>query len=122
MTNQLPPIVRLAERLVYECEMAVKQFDRYHKYTLGTEIRHTMMTIWQNTQKAWLYKHEQLYWLEQTIHAIDDSKLYLQLAKKLKCFASVAQFNQIIILITDLGKQCGGWLKASSKSKAGKSK
>ena len=34
-----PPILRLTERLAYECELAVKGFDRYHKYTLGTEIR-----------------------------------------------------------------------------------
>jgi ParB family chromosome partitioning protein len=36
MVHQLPPIVKLSERLLREIELAVRQFARYHKYTLGT--------------------------------------------------------------------------------------
>ena len=36
---ELPPIVRLAERLVVMVEEAVRRFARYHRYTFGAELR-----------------------------------------------------------------------------------
>jgi hypothetical protein len=37
MTHQLPPIVKLSERLLREIEQAVRGFARYNKYTLGSD-------------------------------------------------------------------------------------
>lgn len=114
--KQLPPILRLAERLALACELAVKGFERYHKYTLGTEIRQQAMQIWQLANKAWLYKQEQHKHLVSLAYVIDDIKLSLLLAKRLRVFASAAQFEAISLLIVDMGRQCGGWLRNISKT------
>lgn len=115
-TASLPPILRLTERLAYECELAVKGFDRYHKYTLGTDIRQQAMQIWRLANRAWLAKHRQHDYLHQMSMAIDDIKLSFLLAKRLKVFASVAQFESLSLLAVDIGRQCGGWLKKSQKT------
>jgi hypothetical protein len=39
MTNQSPPIVRLAERLLVDVEEASTRFVRRHKYTFGDKLR-----------------------------------------------------------------------------------
>lgn len=39
MSFSLPPIVKAAERLLLEIELAVRRFPRYHKYTHGTHLR-----------------------------------------------------------------------------------
>ena len=39
------PIWRDANRLLLAIEQAVRQFTRYHKYTLGTELRRQAMPV-----------------------------------------------------------------------------
>ncbi|MCI5163668.1 MAG: hypothetical protein D3917_16960 [Candidatus Electrothrix sp. AX5] len=39
------PIWRDANRLLLELEQAVRQFSRYHKYTVGTDLRRQAMYI-----------------------------------------------------------------------------
>ncbi len=45
MSYEAPPILRLVERLLVELEEAVRRFPRYHKYTLGSELRTQAMRI-----------------------------------------------------------------------------
>lgn len=111
--NTLPPILRLAERLTCDCEMAVKGFDRYYRYTVGTDIRQQAMHIWRLANRAWLDKARQTEYLQQLSMAVDDIKLTLILAKRLQIFASVAQFESLSLLAVDIGRQCGGWLKST---------
>lgn len=44
MPFELPPIVKQAERLMLEIEIAVRQFPRYHKYAVGAELREQRTT------------------------------------------------------------------------------
>jgi hypothetical protein len=39
MTYQAPPVVKLSESLLVEIERVVRAFPRYHKYTVGAELR-----------------------------------------------------------------------------------
>ena len=111
MKQDYPPIVRLAERLVVALEECVRRFSRYHKYTLGTELRQQAHHVYRLAYKAWRDKAKQLDWLTQLVWAVDDLKLSLQLGQQLKAFASFGQFEQLAILAADMGKQTGGWYK-----------
>ncbi len=51
-TKQIP-IWRDANRLLLEVEQSVRHFPRYHKYTLGTEMRQQAMTICRLISRAW---------------------------------------------------------------------
>lgn len=107
----LPPIVRLAERIVIMCEDVVRSFARYHKYQLGSDIREQAVQVLRLAHRAWRMRQNQLAQVNALIWAIDDLKLSLQIAKQLKAFKSFAQFEQLATRVLDLGRQTGGWYK-----------
>ena len=109
--QEYPPIVRLAERLVVALEECVRRFARYHKYTLGTELRQQAQQVYRLSHRAWRDKAKQAEWLTQLVWAVDELKLSLQLGQQLKAFASFGQFEQLAKLAAELGKQTGGWYK-----------
>lgn len=107
MSFELPPIVRLAERLLVDIEEAVRRFPRYHKYTHGSELRRQAMEVARLTHRAWRDRRRQAEWLNELVWAIDDLKLNLQLGQRIQAFSSFAQFEHLARLVRDLGKQAG---------------
>ena len=49
MTTPLPPIYR--RRLLVHTEDRVRRFSRYHKYTVGTDLRQAAMAIMRTVAK-----------------------------------------------------------------------
>ena len=109
MAFDLPPIAKAAERLLVEIEQAVRGFPRYHKYAIGKDLREQAMQVARLCNRAWRDRPRQHYWTEQLVWAIDETKLSLQLGQCLHAFRSFRQFEQLIRLAEDLGKQAGGW-------------
>ena len=105
------PIWRDANRLLLAIEQAVRQFPRYHKYTLGTELRRQAMHVCRLIMRAADQRTEQARWLGQLVVAIDDLKLSVQLAKELEAFRSFREFQTVAELAVAVGKQSGGWRK-----------
>lgn len=112
MANELPPIVKMAKRLTVDLETAVRRFARYHKYTIGTDLRQQAMSVTRCAYRAWRFRSAQLRCVQDLSAAIDELKLTVQLGKELHAFASFGQFEVIARQISDLGRQCGGWLKS----------
>ena len=73
------PIWRDASQLLLETERAVRHFTRYHKYTLGTEMRQQAMKICQLVSRAWRDKAHTADILPRLVLAVDDLKIQLQL-------------------------------------------
>ncbi len=111
MTFQLPPIVKLAERILLDIEQAVRRFPRYHRYSVGADLRSQAMEVARLGHRAWRAQQERPAVLERLAEAVDDLKLTLQLASQLKAFGSFAQFEAISRQAFDLGRQVGGWRK-----------
>jgi hypothetical protein len=107
----LPPIYREAKNLVVLIEQVVRQFSRYHRYTLGTDLRLQAMQLLRLVHKAWRDKSNQSKHLKNLVWAIDDLKLTLQTAKECHALTSFAQFEHLAQQTRSIGKQCGGWLK-----------
>lgn len=107
------PLWRDASRFLVEVERAVRQFPRYHKYTLGSELRRQAMAICRLVARAAqsnaIGQRERL--LEQLVWQVEDTKMSVQLAKELEAFASFAQFQRLAEQAVALGKQSGGWWK-----------
>jgi hypothetical protein len=107
------PLWRDSNRFLIEIEQAVRAFPRYHKYTLGSELRKQAMTICRLVARAAQCNdapgRERL--IEQLVWQVEDSKLSLQLGKELEAFASFAQFCRLAEQAVALGKQSGGWWK-----------
>ncbi len=111
MPFALPPIVKLAERLMLEVERAVRAFPRYHKYSLGQELRQQCREVVRLCYRAWRDRDEQPTTLRALVEGIDEIKLSLQLGSQLKAFRSFAEFEALLRVALDLGRQAGGWHK-----------
>jgi len=95
--------------------VAVRHFPRYHKYTLGTEIRQQAMQICRLIGQAWRNKQAAVPALRRLINAVDDLKLQIQLAKQLQALRNFAHFQRLSELAVSVGKQSGGWYRRASK-------
>ncbi|MDO9138802.1 MAG: four helix bundle protein [Methylobacter sp.] len=111
MNNKQLPIWRDANRLLLEVEQAVRHFPKYHKYTLGTEMRQQAMKICQLVSRAWRNKADAPQALPRLVQAVDDLKIQLQLGKELHVFQNFAEFERLAELTVQVGKQSGGWLR-----------
>ena len=96
----------------------MRNFPRYHKYSLGTELRHQAMEVCRLILRAADRRDEQLPRVQALVEAVDDLKLQLQLGKELQAFRSFNEFQAIAELAVDLGKQSGGWRKRLQRSTA----
>lgn len=114
--SEAPPIVRLTERVLAEVELAVRQFPRYHRYASGADLRRDARAVAIIAIRAWRDQHARADRLLELVNAMDELKLSLQLSKRVEAFRSFAQFEALARLVSDLGRQCGGWQKKHSKS------
>lgn len=108
--NQFP-IWRDANRLLLAIEQAVRRFPRYHKYTLGTDLRHQAMRLCRLIHRAFAAGNDQSQQVEEIVTAVDDLKLSIQLGKELAVFQSFSEFQAITELTVAVGRQSGGWRK-----------
>ena len=115
IANQ-PPVYRDAKRMVLLAEQAVENFSRYRKYTIGTDLREQCMKVLRLVHRACRDKKQLTKHLKNTLLALDDVKLTLQVAKDLQAFQSFAVFEQIAELVFSISKQCGGWLRSIGRT------
>ena len=111
MPFALPPIVKIAERLLVEIAQAVHGFSRSHKYVIGSDLRAQAMSVTRLAHRAWRDRSKQYEWTQKLVFAVDDLKLTLQLGSRVRAFRSFAQFEAIARTAADLGRQVGGWFK-----------
>ena len=116
MSYQIPAIVKAAERVMAEIEIAVTRFPRAHRYTLGSDLREQTMAVARLAHKTWRDRDHISERLEELSEAIDDLKLRMQLGQQVRAFASFAQFESLARLVGDLGRQCGGWKRRRNAS------
>jgi hypothetical protein len=109
MAVDLPPIAKAAERCLVEVNKAVLQFSRSFRYELGADLRRQAAEISRLCDRAWRDKSRQLYWTDQLVWAVDELKCSLRLGSQLHAFKSFAQFEVLIRLAEDLGRQAGAW-------------
>lgn len=116
MSQQSPAIVQLAERVLVEIEEAVRMFPRYHKYAIGSELRSRARGTAQAACRVWRDVEQRTERFRQLEVAIDDLKLELQTAQRLKAFRRFAQFEVIARNVSSLGRQFGAWQRQHLKS------
>lgn len=110
------PIYKKAMELTIYIENTVRGFSRYHKYTLGTDIRNLSRSVVRliikvNSEKD---KINTLYRLRETI---EELKVTIRVCKEVKAFKSFNAFKHAVEDVISLGRQCEGWIKAMRASK-----
>lgn len=119
--NQFP-IWRDANRLLLATEQAVRGFPRYHKYTLGADLRRQAMDVCRRVHRAFGASENQVDQVGALIAAVDDLKLSVQLGKELSAFRNFQEFQTIVELAVSVGRQGGGWRKRLRRQVSGASR
>ncbi len=111
------PIFKKAYDLTLYFEKIVRHFSRYHKYTVGAELRNLSREILRLIRQA-NNSHNKAPLLLQNRERIEDLKIVVRLCKDLKAFNNFNSFQFCINEVVGLGKQNEGWLKSMQKSGA----
>ena len=109
MNANKAPIWRDAQRLLVVTEEQVRRFPRYHKFTLGSDLRRQALQICRLVNRAWRDQQGRLRHIEQLVMAVDEFKLLLQVGKEVRACAGFGQFQQLVELAVALGRRSGGW-------------
>jgi hypothetical protein len=112
MNRELPAIAKQAARVLAAVDDAVRRFNRAHKYQVGADLRRDAMQVSRYVSMAWHDRGRQLQCVHDLAGAIDCLKISMMLGKDVGAFRSFGEFEALVRLISDLGKQCGGWQKA----------
>jgi hypothetical protein len=86
------PVWKAAMDLAVHLEHAVRRFPRYHKYTLGTELRQTAQRLCRWVARANNASGEARLALDQLVLAVDEMKTLLTLAQEMNAFANFNEF------------------------------
>ena len=113
------PIWRDANRLLLEIERAVQSFPRYHKYTIGSDLRMLAMRLCRCLARALAATDGQrLRYVQHMLDTLGDLKIAIQLAKELQAFAGFAIVERVAHLAVSIGKQGGAWRRRLSSTSA----
>jgi len=104
------PIYRDAMRLAVHLENTVRGFARYHKYTLGSELRNGSRRIVELIIKANAVTDRELVLLDLR-DQIEQVKLTSRICQEVKGFKTFAAFTTTVEGVVLIARQNEGWLK-----------
>lgn len=107
-------IYKSALELAAYLETIVRGFEKYHKYTIGADLRTHAKMILFGVHRANTHKGEAVGAL---LERCEELKMLLQLAKELGAFGAFKQFEHSSALAVNVCRQAQGW----SRSLAGAS-
>ena len=105
------PIYKKAYDLALYFENIVRNFSRYHKYTVGTELRQLSREVLRLIRRA-NNSFNKAPILEQLRERLEDLKLTIRLCKDLKSFSNFNSYQYSVNEVVNLCKQNEGWLKS----------
>ena len=103
------PILKSAMGLAIYMEQIVRGFEKYHKYTIGVDLRERSKSILFLINRANL-SDDRVKALTGLRDGCEDMKMLLQLSKELKAFRSFKQFEYSSLLTVGICKQAQSWL------------
>jgi hypothetical protein len=114
------PIFRDSLKLNAYVEEAVKNFSRYNKYGIGSELRENSREILYSIPKIYLdTKENRLKRINELRFEIEKLKTKIYLANELKVLRDFKQFEILSGMAHNLSQQAGGWFKSQSQNHGG---
>ena len=111
-------IYKTAMDLTVYLEQVVRNFSRYHKYTLGSDLRQqsrelVTVIIRANSRRE---KLPVLYELRERLEAL---LVLLRIGKEVQAFQKFTAYGRAAELTVASSRQNEGWIKSQSKSTVG---
>ena len=111
------PIYKKAMELSLYLQNIVRNFSRYNKYTIGSELRDLSRQIILLIIRGKLPQDKKEH-LRELVEQCEMMKTALFFAKEAKAFQNFKNFQQASILAVSLCRQSEGWLQSSLKSRS----
>ena len=108
------PIYRAAADLVVLLDRVVRDFSRFHKYSLGTRLRDSAMEIVLLVAKC-NRREERSERLPELCSQVEELKILVNLGKEVSAFQSFKQFAQVMEQVMALARQAEGWRRSLSQ-------
>ena len=115
------PIYKQALDVAVYFERAVAGFSRYHKYTLGTELRNQSreivgLVIRANSARD---KQPELLILRERLEAL---LVTMRIAKEVQAFKSFGAYQQAVEAVVSVCRQNEGWIRSLAPKSEAKAK
>jgi hypothetical protein len=104
------PIYRTAFDLAVHIEKIVRHFSRYHKYSLGTELRENSRRILERIIEANNSQNRESILL-QLREDLEKFKVLVRLCHQSGGFSSTRSYLYVSEQVVNLAKQNEGWLR-----------
>ena len=108
------PIYKAALDAAVHFEQVVAGFSRYHKYSLGTELRQAGRAVIGQVIRANAAR-ERLPQLLELRADLEEVLVLLRLAKEVKAFKSFQSYQHAAELVVSVCRQNEGWIKSVDK-------
>ncbi len=118
MHNMVLPIYKSSLELAVYMEQIVRGFEKYHKYTMGTDLRQKSKEL-LFCVNAVNPSDNKVLALKKLRDVCEEMKVLLQLSKELKAFTSFKQFERSSLLAVSVCRQAQAWLLFSQKRVGG---
>ena len=105
------PIYKAAVDAAVHFEQVVAGFFRYHKYSLGTELRQASRAVIQQVIRANAARER----MPELVRLRDDLEavlVLLRLAKEVKAFRSFQAYQHAAELVVTVCRQNEGWIRS----------
>ncbi len=109
------PIFKEAYDLTVHIEKIVRNFSRYHKYTLGTELRNKSRQVLEKIVEANNESEDRAVRLLELRQELESFKVLARLCQDSGAFSSTRSYLHVAERITNLARQNEGWLKKTRK-------
>ena len=110
------PIYKKAMDLAVYIENAVKGFSRYHKYSIGADLRNLTRRVVTLIISA-NSKEDRLAELLTLRDTIEELKVVIRICKEIKAFRSFTSYQNAAESAVDLSRQSEGWIRSVKQNK-----
>ena len=100
-------------------EQVVRNFSRYHKYSLGADLRDGARRVLKLVVRA-NARRDKAPVLHEIREQVEELKVLLRLCQDVKAFPNFNSFEHAIGLVTEIARQNEGWLKSQPSIRARK--
>lgn len=105
------PAFRAATDMVAYFETIVRGFSRYHKYTIGTDLRNLSYEVLDLIAEA-NRRIDRIEKLKIALNKLQKLKSRLQVCFEIKTFRKPNNFPTATKKVISVAKQCEGWLRS----------
>ena len=97
-------------------ETIVRGFPRYHKYTMGSEMRALSHKILVLVVRANVEQDKRVM-LTGVRDSLEELKILARISKELKVFANFNSFECLVKMIVEVSGQNEGWLRSQNPAR-----